>query len=107
MMPQVGGRVPNVLRKERVQWKAFNEGLTANLVLRTLRGLCKAEALRFIISRVCPSTRLPTGVYASSCKMWLDLFRTTHLWMIHKWWSAEPGRSRRSNGTKCLATKLS
>ena len=27
--------VQNVLRKERVQWKASNEGLTANLVLRT------------------------------------------------------------------------
>ena len=71
-------------RKERVQWKAFNEDLTANLVLRTLRGLCKAEALRFIISQVCPSTQLPTAVYALSWKMWLDLFRTTRLWMTHR-----------------------
>ena len=71
-------------RKERVQWKAFNEGLTANLVLRTLRGLCKAEALHFIISQVCPSTQLPTAVYALSWKTWLDLFRTTHLSMTHK-----------------------
>ena len=85
MMPQVGGRGPNVLRKERVQCKASNEGLTANLALRTLRGLCKAEALRFIISQVCPSTQLPTAVYALSCKMWRDLFKTTHLWMTHKW----------------------
>ena len=66
-------------------WKASNEDLTANLALHTLRGLCKAEALRFIISQVCPSTQLPTAVCALSCKMWLDLFRTTHLWMTHKW----------------------
>ena len=79
IMPQVGGPGPNVPRKERVQWKAFNEGLTANLVLRTLRGLCKAEALPFIISQVCPSTRLPTAVYGLSYSMWRDLFKTTHL----------------------------
>jgi len=66
MMPQVGGRGPNVLRKERVQCKASNEGLTAILALRTLRGLYKAEALRFIISQLCPSTQLPTAVYALS-----------------------------------------
>jgi hypothetical protein len=66
MMPQVGGRGPNVLRKERIQCKASNEGLTAILALRTLRGLCNAEALRFIISQLCPSTQLPTAVYALS-----------------------------------------
>jgi len=79
MMPQVGGRGPNALRKERAKCKASNEGLTANLALHMLRGLCKAEALRFIISQVCPITRLPTAVCALSWKMWLDLFRTTHL----------------------------
>jgi hypothetical protein len=66
MMPQVGGRGPNVLQKERVQLKASREGLTAILALRMLHGLCKAEGLRFIISQVCPSTQLPTGVYALS-----------------------------------------
>lgn len=66
IMPQVGGRDPNVLRKERIRCKASNEGLTAILALRTLRGLCKAEALRFIISRVSQSTQLPTAVYALS-----------------------------------------
>ena len=66
MMPQVGGRGPNVLRKERIQCKASNEGLTAILALRTLRGLCNAEALRFIISHLCPNTQLPTAVYALS-----------------------------------------
>ena len=66
MMPQVGGRGPNLLRKERVQCKASNEGLTAILALRKLRGLCKAEELRFIISQVCPFTQLPTAVCALS-----------------------------------------
>jgi len=66
MMPQVGDRDLNVLRKERVQWKASHEGLTAILALRTLRGLCRAEALRSIISQVCPSTQLPTAAYALS-----------------------------------------
>ena len=66
MMPQVGGRGPNVLRKECVPCKASHEGLTAIRALRTLRGLYKAEALRFIISRLCPSTQLPTAVYALS-----------------------------------------
>ena len=66
MMPQVGGRGPNVLRKERGQWKASSEGLTAILALRTLRGLYKVEALRFIIFQLCPSTQLPTVVYALS-----------------------------------------
>jgi hypothetical protein len=84
MIPQVGGRGPNVLRKERIQCKASNEDLTAILALHTLRGLCKAEALPFIIFQVCPSTQLPMAVYALSCKMWLDLFRTTHLWMTQK-----------------------
>jgi hypothetical protein len=64
MMSQVGGLGPNVLRKERVQWKASNEGLTAILALRMLHGLCKVEALRFITSQVYPSTRLPTAVCA-------------------------------------------
>ena len=84
MIPQVGGRGPNVLPKERVQSKASHEGLTAIPALRTLRGLCKVGALRFIISQVCRSTQLPTAVYALSWKVWLDLFRTTHLWMTHK-----------------------
>ncbi len=66
MMPQVGGRGPNVLRKERIQCKASNEGLTAILALRTLRGLYNAEALRFIIFQLCPSTQLLTAVYALS-----------------------------------------
>ena len=44
MMPQAGGRGPNVLPKERVQCKASRDGLTAILGLRMLRGLCKAEA---------------------------------------------------------------
>jgi hypothetical protein len=66
LMPQVGGRGPNVLRKDRVQCKASNEGLTAILAPRTLRGLCKAEALGFIISQLCPSTQRPTAVYALS-----------------------------------------
>jgi hypothetical protein len=66
MMAQVGGRGPNVLRKERIQCKGSNEGLTAILALRTLHGLCNAEALRFIISQLCLSTQLPTAVYALS-----------------------------------------
>ena len=66
MMLQVGGRGPNVLRKERIQCKASNEDLTAILALRTLRGLYNAEALHFIISQVCPSTQLPTAVSALS-----------------------------------------
>jgi hypothetical protein len=79
MLRQVGDRGPNVLRKERVQSKASHEGLTAILALRTLRGLCKAEALRFIISRLCPITQLPTAVYGLSYSMWRALFKTTHL----------------------------
>jgi hypothetical protein len=66
MMPQVGGRGPNVRQKERIQCKASNEGLTAILAPRTLRGLYKAGVLRFIISQLCPSTQLPTAVYALS-----------------------------------------
>ena len=66
MMPQVGGRGPNALRKERIQCRASNEGLTAILELRTLRGLSKAEALRFTISQLCLSTQPPTAVYALS-----------------------------------------
>ena len=58
-MPQVGGQGPNALRKERIQCRASNEGLTAILELRTSRGLSKAGALRFTISRVCLSTSLP------------------------------------------------
>ena len=64
MMPQVGGRGQNALRKERIQCKASKEGLTAILALRTLPGLYKAEALRFIISQLCRSMQLPTAVYA-------------------------------------------
>ena len=66
MVPQVGGRGQNALRKERIQCKASKEGLTAILALRALRGLCKAEALRFIISQLCPSMQLPTAVYGLS-----------------------------------------
>ena len=64
MMPQAGGRDPNVLRKERVQSKGSREDLTAILVLPMLLGLCKAGALRFIISQVCTSTQLPMAAYA-------------------------------------------
>ena len=59
MILRVGDRGPNVLRKERIQSKASHEGLTANLALRTLRGLCNAEALRFIISHLCPVRSFP------------------------------------------------
>ena len=65
-MPQVGGQGPNAPRKERIQCRASNEGLTAILELRTLRGLNKAEALRFTFSPVCLSTQPPTAVYALS-----------------------------------------
>jgi hypothetical protein len=66
MIPQAGGRGRNVLLKEPIQCKDSNEGLTAILALRTLRGSCNAGALRFIISQVCLSTQLPTAVYALS-----------------------------------------
>ena len=46
------------------QCRASNEGSIAILELRTLRGLSKAEALRFTISPLCLSPRPPTAVYS-------------------------------------------
>src|SRR4051794_7837938 len=64
MIPQAAGPGPNVLRKERTQCKVSNEGLTANLALHTLRGLCNAAASPFITSHACPNTQLPTAACA-------------------------------------------
>ena len=52
--------------------EGFQRRLNSDLSLRTLRGLCKAEALRFIISQVSLDTQLPTAVCALS---WQDVAR--------------------------------
>src|SRR5437764_9520096 len=57
---------PNARRRERIPFKASNEGLTATHALHTSRGSSRAEALLCIISQLSPTMRLPMAVFESS-----------------------------------------
>ena len=61
MMPQVGGRGPNVLRKEHIQWKASNEDLTAILALRTVTWFVQRRGIALHYFPIVPGTRLSHG----------------------------------------------
>ena len=84
MMPRAGARALNALRKELMPCKASHEGSIAILGLRSLPGLCKAEASRFTISQLSPTTQPPTAVYALSRCMWRELSTTTRLWVTRE-----------------------
>ena len=66
MTQRAGARALNALRKELMPCKALHKDSIAILALRSLPGLCKAEASRFTISQLSPTTQPRTVVCGSS-----------------------------------------